>query len=242
MLIKILKAGILSGIIAGLITAVFQLVIFVPIISTSELFESGAVDYFDGDVPLVQLSSLIFEPRDMRQNLYTVLATVLSAVGFSLFCICAMLIRGGDINIRQGSVWGIMGFTSVVLFPALGLAPELPGSGSAELELRQVWWVGAVISTAIGIWLVAFKDKLMYIALGVFILAFPHIIGAPLPVEYIGSAPPELSAKYTSTLIVISFIMWVIIGSACGHFYNKDLRHLQLPAMFKLASEKKQKT
>ena len=80
-------------------------------------------------------------------------------VGFGLALLGAMSLAGVSINARTGLAFGIAGFISVSLAPALGLPPEIPGSGVAALGVRQAWWFFAVASTAVGIaGLIALED------------------------------------------------------------------------------------
>ena len=87
-----------------------------------------------------------------------------------------------------------------MLSPCAGLSPELPGMAGAELLLRQEWWLGACVASALGIaialggGLVARASackpgaathavRLAAVLLGVVVLMAPHMAGAPHPAE-----------------------------------------------------------
>jgi cobalt transporter subunit CbtA len=95
-------------------------------------------------------------------------------------------------------VWGIAGFAAFQLAPAMGLAPELPGTLAADLGARQVWWWGTVASTAIGLGLLGYGRGLVTTAIAVVLLVAPHVIGAPELEGFSGVAPPEVAAAFGS--------------------------------------------
>ena len=87
-----------------------------------------------------------------------------------------------------------------ILSPCAGLSPELPGMAGAELLLRQEWWLGACIASALGIAIAlsgglvaraaACKPgaathavRLAAVLLGGIVLMAPHMAGAPHPAE-----------------------------------------------------------
>ena len=72
-------------------------------------------------------------------------------VGFGLALLGVMTLVGVKIDARMGLAFGVAGFIAVALAPALGLPPEIPGSGAAELDARQMWWFFTVGATAIGL-------------------------------------------------------------------------------------------
>ncbi len=146
---------------------------------------------------------------------YTGFALLLTA-GFALAA------RGGHtITARTGAVWGLCGFLAVQLAPAFGLPPELPGGLSAPLEQRQLWWAACVGATAAGIALLAFGRGLPAMALGVLLIALPHLIGAP-EVMFSGLAPPELTAHFAARVLGAGAVAWVILGTVAGAIWARD--------------------
>ena len=210
---RILIAGVFAGICAGILATILQSIMVVPIIATAELFETGQMVYFDGDVPLVKLSALISEPRDLTTMFYTGVSTIVSAMGFALLLASVMSLRDEYLSVKQGALWGVFAFVALVLAPAIGLPPELPGSGSADVVERQVWWVGTAIATSIGLWQIAFYSSYKRLVIAVMFIALPHIVGAPHPNAYMGVTPPEMAGHFSTVALGVSLVMWVSIGT-----------------------------
>jgi hypothetical protein len=62
----------------------------------------------------------------------------------------------GNVNWRQGLIWGLGGFVAFNLASALGLPPDLPGTEVASLEARQIWWLATVVLTSVGLAMLVF--------------------------------------------------------------------------------------
>jgi cobalt transporter subunit CbtA len=128
---------------------------------------------------------------------------------------------GLRIGPTQGLLWGLAGFAAFQLAPAMGLAPELPGTVAAELGARQVWWWSAVAATATAVGLLAYgRQSWMFIVAGV-LLAAPHVIGAPQPDTYYGAAPPEVAAAFTARVLGTGLVVWACLGWLAGHFWSR---------------------
>ena len=164
-------------------------------------------------------------PADgIERTFFTSLATTVIGVGFGLALLGAMSLAGVSINARTGLAFGIAGFIAVALAPALGLPPEIPGSGAAALDVRQAWWFFAVGATAIGIaGLLLTKNVWLQIG-GVVLIALPHIVGAPHPHEFISTAPAELAGHFAATSLAVTAIFWAVLGYASGAFYERFAR------------------
>jgi len=76
----------------------------------------------------------------LQRNAFTVAANILTAIGFALLLTGVYAIRGRQVNVAGGLLWGLAAcrFTAA---PWLGLPPELPGMAVAELTARQTWWI-----------------------------------------------------------------------------------------------------
>jgi cobalt transporter subunit CbtA len=161
-------------------------------------------------------------PTDgLERTLYTSLTTTVMGVGFGLALLGAMSLAGVGINARTGLAFGVAGFVAVALAPAMGLPPEIPGSGAAELEARQAWWFFAVTSTAIGIAGLLLARHLWLQIGGVVLIALPQIVGAPQPDEYVSTAPAELAGHFAATSLAVTAIFWAVLGYASGAFYER---------------------
>ena len=100
---------------------------------------------------------------------------------------------------RNGLLWGLAGFLAVHLAPAAGLAPELPGMPAADLVARQIWWIGTIIATGVGIWL--FTQRAPGLGEGCRgrrADRCPHVIGAPQPPTHESGVPAGLAAEFAA--------------------------------------------
>ena len=250
MLKNLILSAAAAGVAAGLFTAVVQHVTTTPIIIEAEKYEGGAAqhDYAAGapahdhgaaadattpamSTPPDDASAVAvveeeeWAPADgIARTLYTSLATTVMGVGFGLILLAAMSLAGVGINARTGLAFGVAGFIAVALAPAMGLPPEIPGSGAAELGARQTWWFFAVGATAIGIAGLLLATNIWLQIGGVVLIALPQIIGAPHPIEYVSTAPAELAGLFAATSLAVTAIFWAVLGYASGAFYERFSR------------------
>jgi cobalt transporter subunit CbtA len=246
MLKNLILSAAAAGVAAGLFTAVVQHVTTTPIILEAEKYEGGAGGHdhvagapahvHDADTTATAISTASaaastpageeeWAPTDgLERTLYTSLATTVMGIGFGLVLLGAMSLAGVRINARSGLAFGVAGFIAVALAPAMGLPPEIPGSGAAELEARQVWWFFAVGATAIGIaGLLLARNVWLQIG-GVVLIALPHIVGAPQAHTYVSTAPAELAGHFAATSLAVTAIFWAVLGYASGAFYERFSR------------------
>ena len=184
-----------GGIAAGIVTAILQQVFLVPMILQAEALELGGAEHVH---------------HGLDRVFYTALFDCLGAFGFALLLATACAWRGAQ-SWKQGLAWGLAGYASFALAPALGLPPELPGVESAALIARQIWWVGTALATAAGIASIAFVPARRMRMLGVLLLALPHIIGAPGE-GAIGSVGEGLARNFALGSLAVSLVMWITIG------------------------------
>jgi cobalt transporter subunit CbtA len=246
MLKNLILSAAAAGVAAGLFTAVVQHVTTTPIIIEAEKYEGGAPAHdhaagapaHDHDTVATTASPAEgaaiqaaepegeeWAPADgIQRTLFTSLATTVIGIGFGLALLGAMALVGVGINARTGLAFGVAGFIAVALAPALGLPPEIPGSGAAELGARQAWWFFAVGATAIGIaGLLLTKNVWLQVG-GVVLIALPHIVGAPHPHEYVSTAPAELAGHFVATSLAVTAIFWAVLGYTSGAFYERFSR------------------
>ena len=161
-------------------------------------------------------------PEDgIERTLYTVGSEIVFGVAFALMLTAAFTVHGVPVDGRRGVLWGIGGFAVFTLAPALGLPPEVPGSMAADLGGRQLWWLGCAAATGVGLLLLVFGNRLPLIILGLLIIAAPHVVGAPQPEHFGGTAPPELAGHFAAASIVTKAIFWAMLGWFSGTFYKK---------------------
>ncbi len=171
-------------------------------------------------------------PEDGFERLFfTSFSNVLAGIGFGLLILAAMTYHG-KANIKIGALWGIAGYLTFFVAPALGLHPEIPGMEAANLQGRQGWWLTTITLTAIGLGLIAFAHISLKIA-GVVLLVIPHVLGAPLPELAAGAshfshpdpqaviALEALAADFLQATAIANAAFWIVLGLSCGYFINK---------------------
>lgn len=225
-----------AGLLAGLILAALQTYATVPLILQAETFENaGAPAGHDmGSIEGVPSASVAepaaAEPAAVGQSAeeawapadgferfaYTLAVNAVGGIGFALLLVAASELAGGISSLRQGMFWGFAGFAVFTVAPSLGLPPELPAMPAADLFARQVWWIGTVAATAVGLALIAFRGTALFSLIGVVLIVLPHIIGAPQPESYETPIPEGLHHQYVVAVTVTNLIFWVALGGIVG--------------------------
>jgi cobalt transporter subunit CbtA len=191
----ILLPALVAGIAAGLVVACLQQLFLVPMILQAEAVELGAAEHVQ---------------HGLDRALYTTLFDCLGAFGFALV-LAAVFAWRGRITWQQGLLWGLAGYASFALAPALGLPPELPGVEAGSIVLRQLWWIATALATAGGIACIAFARPRGLRLLGAVLIVLPHWIGAP-GAHPGDSASAELSRNFVVGSLAVSAAMWTMIG------------------------------
>lgn len=195
----ILLPALIAGLVAGMVAAILQQLVLVPLILQAEALEAVGHAH-----PAAATG--------VERTLYSVLFTCLGACGFALgLAGCCALRR--DVNWRRGLFWGLAGFASFSLAPALGLPPELPGAHAADLLARQVWWIATAAATAAGLACVVLPRSIPLKLLGVVLIALPHLIGAPQAVHADSDLPADLVRAFAIGSLSVSAVMWLILGA-----------------------------
>ncbi len=229
MITRLLLAAIAAGLIAGALISAVQMVKVTPLILAAEAYEAPA-----GDMPAHSQGESAGEghhhdetawaPQDGVERLaFTTLSNIVTGAGFGLLLAAGMAFRGRRTTWREGVIWGIGGYFAFSLLPALGLPPELPGMAAGDLNARQIWWLGAVGSSAAGLALIAFAPGWGLRALGLLALAIPHVIGAPHPDDFAGAVPAEMAAQFVSASLVTAALFWATLGALTGHFVGRGI-------------------
>ena len=212
MLTRLIGVALLAGCLTGLFAAGLQMLFLEPLILKAETFEMAPMKH-DGlamAAPMETASSGVLRPG------ITVVATIGAAVGFGLMLLAAMVGSEARIDWRTGLAWGVCGFMACGLAPALGLSPALPGAAEGDLTLRQLWWVGTAIATAGGLWLLLRATQSWLWAVGVALLALPHVVGAPHPAAFTSTAPAELASLFAARSLAVQSLLWVALGGLTG--------------------------
>ena len=224
---RVFATALIAGALCGLGISAVQELTTTPLILHAETFEKSGRSAPDSGV---RFAGRAFAHGDapagaptggLERALYTTLANVLAGVGFALLLAACFALAGRPVDGRTGVLWGIAGFATVNLAPALGLPPEVPGTLAAELTARQGWWLLCAAATAAGLWAMALRGGAVWIALGIALLAAPHLIGAPQPERMGGAVPPELAAQFVAASLVTAAIFWCGLGWLSGALWKR---------------------
>ncbi len=215
----------LAGLVAGIAMAAMQAYATVPLILQAETYEAAGSGHdhgsagqaHDADATAEHSHGEGWAPADgFERFFYTSMANIVTAIGFGLVLVVVSEFAGGIDGWRQGLLWGLGGFAVFTLAPGLGLPPELPAMPAADLGARQAWWWGTVIATGAGLALIVFWRSLPLAALGVALVAAPHVIGAPQPISYETAVPEGLHHDFVSAVTVTNLVFWAVLGAAAG--------------------------
>ena len=214
---RVLTVGLLAGLLAGLVVATLQHFVTTPLILQGEVYEAqqttGGHDMADMDQ---------WKPADgIERTAFTSIATIATAAGFALILLAGMLVAGDPITARMAFGWAVAAFIATGLAPALGLAPELPGSAAGPLLERQVWWIGTAIATGAALWLFLRSSTVLPKVIAVALLALPHLIGAPEAATFESKAPAELAAHFVAASLTIQAALWILPGVLAGALWTR---------------------
>jgi len=221
MLTRLIGVALLAGLLAGVVTALIQYRLIEPLILSAETLEKAPPNHVGMDMPATPAFAKNSAEAMLSRVGVTAVATVGVAVGYALMLLASMLGSEARIDVRTGLIWGACGFAACGLAPALGLAPELPGSAAADLTARQIWWIATAFATACGLWLVLCGGKQWMAALGVLLLLAPQIIGAPQPAAPSSTVPAETAAAFAARSLGTQAMLWLLIGSTTGWLWSR---------------------
>lgn len=225
---NIVLVAAIAGVLAGLGMTVAQQLTTVPLILRAEIYEgedgaSPAHDHGDAGAQAVahehEHGEGGWQPADgFERTAFTLLANIVTGVGFALLLIAASELAGGITGWRQGVFWGLAGFAVFTLAPGLGLPPELPAMPAAELGVRQLWWVATVLSAAGALALIFYGRSPLAIVAAIALLVAPHLVGAPEPVSYDTPIPEGLHHSFVVAVVLTALLFWVLLGALAGLF------------------------
>jgi cobalt transporter subunit CbtA len=215
---KLIILSVFSGTLAGLLLFGVQHVTTFPLIQKAEVYESAA----EQASPHAGHGDEGWHPAEgTERTLFTLLSTVVSAIGFSALLFGLASLTSVSLDWRRGLLCGVIAFLCIDVAPAFGLPPQPPGTAVADLSTRQLWWTATVVATAVGLWLSAGRGKSIILKLcGVVVLLLPHVIGAPVAVGE-NAVPRELMRQFAAASIVTTAIFWLALGVIGGSFYKR---------------------
>ncbi len=228
MLKRIAQTAGFSGLLAALLLTLLQSFWVAPLILQGETYENSAPateqlseQVHDAGTAAHQHAAEAWAPEDGWQRvLSTTGANLVVAVGFALMLAGLYSLRTPG-RTREGLLWGLGGFATFSLAPALGLPPELPGTAAADLALRQYWWVGTATATAVGLALIVFARHWMLRSVGLALLLVPHVIGAPQPEVHSSLAPEALEQRFIWASLLTNALFWSALGLLSAWLYRR---------------------
>ena len=225
---RIVMTALAAGALAGIFVTGLQMVTTVPLISFAEQYEGGAEsghehgeEATDGEESSHDHSMAWMPEEGFERHGFTLLTSVLMSVGYSFMLAALFALRGQNVDTRQGVLWGLAGFASLYVAPALGIPPELPGMMGGDFDHRQLWWIATAIATAISLGLLVFGTNAVMRIAGVVIMVIPHVVGAPRPGEFTHDLPTEVVAQFAVSSLVTVGLFWAVLGGLVGYFFNK---------------------
>jgi cobalt transporter subunit CbtA len=233
MIQKMLTSALFAGVVAGLLAALLHFAFVQKLILLGEEYETGATVHFSGAAPTTEPTADHdhtthdhgAEPSTFTRNAWTVVFSALVYVAYALILVAGFglaRIYGHVITAREGLLWGIAGFVSFQMAPAMGLAPELPGTLAADLGARQVWWWATAAATASALALLGYGRNALAALCAALLLAAPHVIGAPTLDGFSGVAPPEVASAFSARVLGVGLIVWALLGWVAGFVWARD--------------------
>lgn len=230
---KVFSAALAAGFGAACLALLLQALLTMPLIREAERYEGQAPHRHAAAVRLAHAptgtaSDAVAKPgqaewqpgEGLPRLAFTGVATLASAVGYALVLLALMLASGAEPTLPRALAWGLAGFGAVNLAPAVGLPPELPGMGGEGLGARQLWWLGAVLGTGLGLYLLGVVRTPLAVALGLAAMAAPHLIGTP-PTGGESAVPAALAAQFAARSLAIAAVFWAALGLGLGWAWER---------------------
>jgi cobalt transporter subunit CbtA len=229
---RIVLSAVGAGIITGLLVALVELFAVVPLIQKAELYEEGVLGASATVAPAAAAHAehdhdghdhAAAGDHQPGRGFYTAIASILTAIGYA-FLLGALFSQMTSVGWRKGIAWGLAGFAVFQLAPALGLPPAPPGMAEADVTLRQVWWLGTVLATALGLAACYFayrRKKPIWALAGVLLIVVPHLIGAPQPIGGENLVPAELARSFAIVALLTAGLFWLVLGGVQGYLFGK---------------------
>ena len=231
MLNRILATAIIAGALSGVFVFGAHIVKVVPLIQAAEVYENAASKSDNHHIKNNKPAKPHRHDAEgwsagdgLERNLYTLLVDLIMGIGFGLMLTAIIAIQNHGVDWQQGILWGLGGFCAVTAFPALGLAPEMPGMQAANLADRHIWWGATVAASSIGLGLLFFIKNWGLKIVGIILILSPHIVGAPRISLEAGLIPVEIGSEYAATTLIITLFFWIVLGGLTGYFYERFSR------------------
>lgn len=225
---RILTTACYSGAIAALLLTLMQSLWITPLILQAETYENAEmatehVHEQGGSGHEHEHTAKAWTPEDgWQRTVSTFGGDLVVAIGFALLLSALYNLRA-PVKTWHGVLWGLAGYVTFCLAPALGLPPELPGTVAAELTSRQNWWVATALVTAVGIALLVFGKHWIWGVVAVLLIIAPHVYGAPQPAEHHALVPDALQSHFRLASLLINCVFWMTLGVLCAWWFTRQV-------------------
>jgi cobalt transporter subunit CbtA len=216
MLSRTLYAALVAGAAAGVFLFVLQSWTTLPLIHQAERYER---DEADGHSPANEPSD-----NQLVRIVYSTAGDILVGIGFGML-LAAMYALSGKSGLVPGVLWGLAGFVTFHLGPALVVPPSIPALVLAPLALRQAAWLIVACCTGLGLGIFAFGPKAAKVG-GLLLLFLPSVLFRGLfSVSGSNIPPPALSALerlFTVYVLGDFLLFWVVLGAMSGYLFEQS--------------------
>lgn len=225
------------GVVTGLLLTAVQSLGVTPTILSAEQFETHEAPEEGAHASSDHHHDAWAPDEGTERWLYTALSNVLAAIGFSAILLVVMnqlYVRGRlRLTPAHGLFIGLCSYLAVFVAPAIGLPPEIPGTASAALMSRQLWWVIAVLSVAIGLGVLCLARRWKKaLALPLFILpyALVPLHTGPLfenPDETVVASLIALHRDFIWASAMTNLFFWLSVGLLCALVLQRSYKRSQ---------------
>jgi predicted cobalt transporter CbtA len=188
---------------------------------------------YEKEASNVESPSDIFA-KDPLRSTATLLGDIFLAVGFGLI-LSGVYAFSGRHGWLYGLLFGLAGFATFQLAPAVVVPPAVPGMKVASLALRQTGWWVATGSTIVGLVLILNLTRWAKLA-GVLMLLLPVVVFRTLL-----SLPSPTTPSHPLAALDQAFVMrtlgcmlafWLILGAVSGYLFARPERNpVSVPAI-----------
>src|SRR5260370_10931104 len=207
-----------AGAAAGVLLFVLQSWTTLPLIHQAERYETAQAP--------VHPHSDANEPSDNQlvRAAYTTTGDVVVGIGFAML-LAAMYALSGKSGLLPGLLWGLAGFATFHLGPALVVPPSIPALELAPLSARQAAWLIAAFCTGLGLAIFAFGPKAVKVG-GLLLLFLPSVIFRFL-FSVSGTDIPFPDIYRLEHLFIVYtlgdfLLFWLVLGALSGHLFEQS--------------------
>jgi cobalt transporter subunit CbtA len=215
MLSRTLYTAFAAGAAAGVLLFALQSWTTLPLIHQAERYEEAKAP--------VPPPSQTNEPSDSQlvRSAYSIAGDVLVGIGFGML-LTAVYALSGKSGLVLGALWGLAGFATFHLGPALVVPPSIPGLILVPLTQRQAEWLSAASCTGLGLAICAFGPKAAK-AVGFLLLFLPRwlflfaLSGSVIPLTFLST----LEHHFTVYVLGNFLLFWVALGALSGYLFDQ---------------------